>query len=79
MGLLTMKSFSSFLFEARRNPKVNIKANPYKALEKYDADNFYATYIRTPDQFDSISMKDAKNMRKDSPQVFLNINNRYNH
>ena len=73
-----MKSFNSFLLEARRNPKVNIKANPYKALEKYDADNFYATYIRSPDQFDSLSMKDVKNMRKDSPQVMLNINNRYN-
>ena len=73
-----MKSFNSFLLEARRNPKVNIKANPYKALEKYDADNFYATYIRSPDQFDSLSKKDQENMRKDSPQVMLNINNRYN-
>ena len=44
-----MKSFNSFLLEARRNPKVNVKANPVKALEKYDADNFYATYIRSPD------------------------------
>jgi hypothetical protein len=73
-----MKSFNSFLLEARRNPKVNIKANPVKALEKYDADNFYATYIKSPDQFDSLSKKDTENMRKDSPQVMLNINNRFN-
>ena len=73
-----MKSFSSFLFEARRNPKVNIKPNPYKALEKYNSDEFFASYIRSPDQFDSLTSKDVKNMRKDSPQVMLNINNRYN-
>ena len=48
-----MKSFHSFITEARRNPKQNPKQAPYYALEQYNKPGYYATYITDPKSFET--------------------------
>ena len=54
-----MKSFGTFLTEARRNPKVNKREAPYYALEQYNKPGYYATYITDPKRFETNTIKIA--------------------
>ena len=73
-----MKSFRTFLTEARRNPKVNKKEAPYYALEKYNKPGYYATYIIDPKSFETNTKKQNEDERENSPMVLLNPKSKWN-
>tara|TARA_Y100000813_G_C24156436_1_gene349899 strand:+ start:595 stop:2205 length:1611 start_codon:yes stop_codon:yes gene_type:complete len=72
-----MKSFHSFITEARRNPKQNPKQAPYYALEQYNKPGYYATYITDPKSFETNTKKQNEDERADSPAVILNTKSKY--
>ncbi len=72
-----MKSFGTFLTEARRNPKVNKREAPYYALEQYNKPGYYATYITDPKRFETNTVKQNRDERADSPTVLLNVKSKY--
>ena len=72
-----MKSFGTFLTEARRNPKQNPQVAPYYALEKYNKPGYYATYITDPKRFETNTRKQVEDERADSPAVILNTKSKY--
>ena len=72
-----MKSFHSFITEARKNPKQNPKQAPYYALEKYNKPGYYATFITDPKNFETNTKKEKDDERSDSPVVLLNTKSKY--
>ena len=67
-----MKSFRTFLTEARRNPALNVKQSPVDALDGYRTDKMaFATYIDDTAEFDKLS-------KDDTPAVILNTKSRFN-
>ena len=67
-----MKSFRTFLTEARRNPTLNVKQSPVDALDGYRTDEMaFATYIDDTAEFDKLS-------KDDTPAVILNTKSRFN-
>ena len=73
-----MKSFGTFLTEARRNPKQNPKQAPYFALEQYNKPGYYATYIIDPKSFETNTKKQNEDERENSPMVLLNPKSKWN-
>ena len=72
-----MKSFGTFLTEARRNPEQNPKQAPYYALEQYNRPGYYATYITDPKSFETNTKKQNQDERSDSPTVLLNVKSKF--
>ena len=72
-----MKSFGTFLTEARRNPKVNKREAPYYALKDYNKPGFYCTYITDPKRFETNTKKQNEDERADSPVVLLNLKSKF--
>ena len=69
-----MKSFRSFIAEARRNPEQNVKQFPVQALEKYkDNDDIFITFITNAKDFTETGKDDYN-----AAQVGLNTKSRYN-
>ena len=73
-----MKSFGTFLTEARRNPKVNKREAPYYALEQYNKPGFFCTYITDPKSFETNTVKQNQDERENSPMVLLNPKSKWN-
>jgi len=69
-----MKSFRTFIAEARRNPEQNVKQFPVQALEKYkDDDDIFITFIQNAKSFTETGKDDYN-----AAQVGLNTKSRYN-
>ncbi len=69
-----MKTFNQFITEARRNPELNVKEFPVKALEKYkDDEDIFITFIQNAKSFTETGKDDYI-----AAQVGLNTKSRYN-
>lgn len=69
-----MKTFNQFITEARRNPELNVKQFPVKALEKYkDDEDIFITFIQNAEAFTETGKSGEL-----TAQVGLNTKSRYN-
>jgi len=67
-----MKSFGTFLTEARKYPGLNVKKGPVEVLKAHEKDKMaFATYIDDTAEFDKLS-------KEDTASVILNTKSKFN-
>ncbi len=73
-----MKSFRTFLTEARRNPKQNPKTAPYYNFEQFNKSGFYVSFISDTKDFETLTKKEKDDTREDTPQLMFNFKTKFN-
>ncbi len=69
-----MKSFGTFLTEARKYPGLNVKKGPVEILKAHEKDKMaFATYIDDTTEFDKLSKEDTASVILNTKSKFIRM------